>query len=63
MIHKNYDTLTPTQKLFVDELFGSNTFKRGRELCGYSLLGCDSVERAVEAVATWVKDSEEDLGL
>lgn len=57
-IHKNYLLLTPEEKYFVDEMF-REAFRFNIAI-GWAKLpldNSDGVERAVEAVATWVIES------
>jgi hypothetical protein len=57
-IHKNYELLTAEEKTIVDEwIFSKSLFRRAFDEFGIRLSGDDSVERAVEAVATWIIES------
>lgn len=62
-IHKNYLLLTEAEKKFVDEMFreafhSNNLFIVSREQrVKIPLDNSDGVERAVEAIATWVIES------
>lgn len=61
-IHKNYDLLSVDEKSFVDVLFREAFAKAKDGALGYSLLGDDRAEYAVEAVATWLVESAKEAG-
>lgn len=58
-MHKNYNLLTDKERDFVDRTFSKDWMASGEMVLGYRLLKDDSVERAVEAVATWVIESRQ----
>lgn len=57
MIHKNYLLLDKAEKDFLDNLI-SEAFDQSPEAIGFRLLGDDSAEIAVEAIATWFLESK-----
>lgn len=59
-LHAYYDQLDTTERAFVDGIVCRTTFRNGRELLGYDLLGDDACERAVDALARWVLESRKE---
>lgn len=58
-LHAHYDRLSPSQRAFVDALFDREVAFAIAAEHGVTLNGCDPAERAVDAVAQWVLESEE----
>jgi hypothetical protein len=56
-MHFYYNQLTKDEREFVDILLNTDVFKFGRGRLGYPLLGGDSAERAIDALARWVLES------